>query len=202
MIENIFTGRRPAATVVAVLLLTASVSGAVAMTALAGTPQAAAAPADAAQDLQRRVQEYLDLRATLLKKLQPLSLTPSATEVALRQQRLAEGLRAARASARPGDLIPAAVADQIRATVIADFNRRTAAEERATFSEVADAPIPTINRTYPADAALPTVPPLLLQALPRLPDSLQYRFYGRHIVVLDGDAQIIVDYIANVLPAH
>jgi hypothetical protein len=46
------------------------------------------------------------------------------------------------------------------------------------------------------------VPPLLLSTLPRLPDNLQYRFYGRHLVILDGDVQIIVDVIANVLPAH
>jgi hypothetical protein len=46
------------------------------------------------------------------------------------------------------------------------------------------------------------VPPLLLLSLPALPDNLQYRFYGRHLVVLDGDALIIVDYVANVLPPH
>ena len=46
------------------------------------------------------------------------------------------------------------------------------------------------------------MPPLLLSRLPRLPDNLQYRFYGRHVVLLDGDLQIIVDYIPNVLPPH
>ena len=46
------------------------------------------------------------------------------------------------------------------------------------------------------------MPPLLLRELPRLPDNLQYRFFGRHVVLLDGDTQLIVDYIANVLPPH
>ena len=32
------------------------------------------------------------------------------------------------------------------------------------------------------------MPPLLLNNLPRLPDNLQYRFYGRSVVMLDGDA--------------
>jgi hypothetical protein len=36
--------------------------------------------------------------------------------------------------------------------------------------------------------------------LPGLPDNLQYRFYGRHLVILDGDLQIITDYVSNVLP--
>jgi hypothetical protein len=61
-------------------------------------------------------------------------------------------------------------------------------------------PPPAINKMYPAEAALPTVPPLLLKKLPRLPDNLQYRFYSRHMVILDGDVDIVVDEIANVLP--
>ena len=36
--------------------------------------------------------------------------------------------------------------------------------------------------------------------LPALPDNLQYLFVGRHIVLLDGDTQLIVDYVDNVLP--
>ena len=64
------------------------------------------------------------------------------------------------------------------------------------------APRPVINRTFPEDAALPTVPPLLLSKLPQLPDNLQYRFFGRHLVILDADTQIIIDYVANALPPH
>jgi len=67
---------------------------------------------------------------------------------------------------------------------------------------VARAPRPVINKTYPADAALPTVPPLLLSELPRLPDNLQYRFFGRHVAILDGDVQIILDFVADALPPH
>lgn len=201
-IVNAATNRSRRRRMLAAIFLAAAMAVPWAAPLVARGGQTAGAPASAVQEFQRRLGDYLTLRAELSKTLKPLSPTASATDLAARQQALAEALRAARASARPGDLVPAAVAEQIRSVVIADFNRRTAAEERATFSEVPDAPIPTINRPYPADAALPTVPPLLLMALPRMPDSLQYRFYGRHIVLLDGDVQIIVDYIANVLPAH
>ena len=118
------------------------------------------------------------------------------------QDALAKGLRAARAGAKPGDLVPAPVARQMAAAIVADFKRRSAAAERAAFSEVPNAPRPAINQIYPAEAALPTVPPLLLMNLPPLPDNLQYRFYGRHLLLIDGDVQIIVDYIPNVLPPH
>jgi hypothetical protein len=153
-------------------------------------------------DFQKRLDAYLQLRAELAKKLEPLSPTASAADLQARQQALAAALKTARAGARQGDLIPEAVQDQIRKTVRADFRRRRAAEKRAAFAEVPEGPLPGINNTYPAHAALPTVPPLLLASLPPLPDNLQYRFFGRHVVILDADVQIIVDYVLNALPAH
>lgn len=158
------------------------------------------AGAAALQTFQQRLDAYLQLRMQLAERLAPLTSTPSADELAGRQAALAKALQTARAAATRGDLVPEPVARQIAATVLDDFKRRTALEEKATFAEVPAAGQPAINQTYPADAALPTVPPLLLQNLPRLPDNLQYRFYGRHLLILDGDVQIIVDYIANVLP--
>jgi hypothetical protein len=63
-------------------------------------------------------------------------------------------------------------------------------------------PLPGVNRNYPERAALPTVPPLLLAKLPSLPDNLQYRFFGRHVVILDGDVEIVIDYVRDALPPH
>lgn len=45
-----------------------------------------------------------------------------------------------------------------------------------------------INGRYPGRLPLSTVPPNVLAALPRLPDDLQYRFVGRHLVLLDAGA--------------
>lgn len=160
------------------------------------------AEAAALQEFQMRLDGYLKLRASLVKGLKPLAPTPNPAELAARQAALAAAIKKARAAARPGDLVPPNVAAQIAKAIGDDFTRRSAADERATFSEVPNAVRPAINQTYPADAALPTVPPLLLLNLPRLPDNLQYRFYARHMLLLDADAQIIVDYIPNVLPPH
>lgn len=170
--------------------------------ALGMTQAAVSANATALQEFQQRLDAYLQMRQDLADKLQPLAPTSSAAELAGRQAALAKALQTARAAAKRGDLIPEAVAKQIAATVADDFKRRTALEEKATFAETPDAGQPVINQTYPADAALPTVPPLLLANLPRLPDNLQYRFYGRHLLILDGDVQTIVDYIPNALPPH
>ena len=93
-----------------------------------------------------------------------------------------------------------AIAGLLRAAVAADLQSRSPEDRRAVYAEVPQGVRLVVNRTFPARAALPTVPPLLLNALPVLPDNLQYRFVGGDLILLDGDTQIIADYITNVLP--
>ena len=172
--------------------------------ARAATPSPAQAPAseDNIKDFQKRLDAYVDLRAKLARKLKPLSPTASASELATRQEALANAIKAARKGARKGDLISTSVGAHLRTIVQNDFRQRPVDARNAAFEEVAGTALPVINRTYPAQAALPTVPPLLLGKLPPLPDNLQYRFLARHLVILDGDTQIIIDYVANALPPH
>ena len=162
-----------------------------------GNPQPASL-----QEFQTRLDAYLDLRGSLARKLQPLSSTPNAAELARRQEALANGVKRARATAKRGDLVPGPVAQLMAKIVREDFQRRNPAAKMGLFEEVpATKGASLINRTYPADQALPTVPPLLLMNLPKLPDNLQYRFVGRDVVILDGDLQLVIDYIPNVLPS-
>jgi hypothetical protein len=153
------------------------------------------------KDFQNRLDKYLQLRQVLSKKLKPLSSTGDAAELAGQQDALAAALRAARSGNRRGDLIPEPVAQLIRDVIVADFRRRLPAVEKAELAEV---PVgtPAVNMVYPPDAALPTMPALVLAKLPKLPDNLQYRYFGRHVVLLDGDTQIVLDYIPGVLPPH
>jgi hypothetical protein len=169
------------------------------------SPQAAAdvnPQAAANVEFQQRLQKYLELRQQLAGKLKPLAPTSNAAELASRQESLAAALRDVRKDAKPGDLIPTRVAGQIRNIVADYFRRKDASTRRAVFEEVPEGIRPVINKTMPDNAALATVPPVLLNNLPRLPDNLQYRFVGRHIVLLDGDTRLMMDYILNVLPAH
>ena len=177
-----------------------SLLAALTITAIVAQTPAANPKAAALNDFSKRLQAYLTLREDLGKKLQPLSPTTSASDLQARQQALAAALRTARTGAKQGDVIPLPVQQQIRETVIADLKRRSPAARKAAYEEVPTGPVPGINKNYPEKAALPTVPPLLLASLPKLPDNLQYRFYGRTIVLLDGDVEIVVDYIENALP--
>jgi hypothetical protein len=57
-----------------------------------------------------------------------------------------------------------------------------------------------INQSYPENVPLQSTPPTLLLNLPQLPDGLEYRILGRELVLRDGNANIIVDYVPNALP--
>ena len=54
-----------------------------------------------------------------------------------------------------------------------------------------------VNGSYPSDVPLSTVPPRMLEALPRLPEELEYRFVDRQLILFDNHAQIIVDYMTK-----
>ena len=184
-------------TLVATALLVTTSTGLAARPAQNVNPQAAALV-----DFQNRLQKYLQLRAQLADKLKPLSPTASAADLAARQGSLAAALRDVRKDARHGDLISPVVAEQIRKAADAYFRGKDPSTTRAVFEEVPENVRPLVNRTVPDGAALATVPPLLLNALPRLPEGLQYRFVARHIVLVDADTRLIMDYVQNALPPH
>jgi hypothetical protein len=43
-------------------------------------------------------------------------------------------------------------------------------------------------------ALLPRVPPALLEALPQLPQQVEFAFSGRTLIVRDTDADVVVDF--------
>ena len=66
---------------------------------------------------------------------------------------------------------------------------------RPSWTTTPDSSRIRINGTYPEDKPLSTVPPNILAVLPRLPDDIQYRFLGRHLILLDTRANVILDRI-------
>ena len=58
----------------------------------------------------------------------------------------------------------------------------------------------SVNGRYPDTVPVSTVPPQVLQTLPRLSEDMEYRFIGNRIVLLDVHAHLIADFIDNALP--
>jgi hypothetical protein len=44
------------------------------------------------------------------------------------------------------------------------------------------------------------MPPKVLEVLPKLPETLEYRFVGERLILFDNHAHLMVDYVDRALP--
>jgi hypothetical protein len=97
----------------------------------------------------------------------------------------------ARADARRGDIFTP--------TISREFKKVLVQTDDTTWADIVDdnpGEFSTrINGSYPEKKPFSTVPANILAALPRLPDDVEYRFLGRHLILLDTRASVIVDWI-------
>lgn len=165
------------------------------------SPPNAREDAAALEEFQQRLAAYTSLRSDLARGLEPLSPSANPVQLDARRESLAAAIVQGRKGAHQGDLIPSAAAAIIRREVAFDLAARPAEDRRHAWDEVPRT-APVLNATYPEEEAFATVPPLLLQRLPPLPESLQYRLLGRHIVLLDADASVVIDYVPDALSSE
>jgi hypothetical protein len=151
-----------------------------------------------------KVNAYNKLRADLAKDTPRLKETTDPAQIANAETALAAKIRTARATAKRGDIFTPATAAMFRRLIRPPMTKGPdAAENKAIVKE--DAPkageVPfKVNGEYPKDAPLATVPPDVLKALPPLPDNLQYRIVGKHLILLCVQGNLIVDYMLNAIP--
>ncbi len=149
----------------------------------------------------KRVEAYVAEKKKLeegLPAMKPGAVGTGAAET--HEAVLARRLREARAGAKPGAIFGDA-APYFRELIAKDMKTRSVSEAYALLQEAPAQSPPAVNASYPEKAALATVPPLLLVNLPRLPDGIEYRFMGRDLILRDRNANLIVDFIAGVVPA-
>jgi hypothetical protein len=145
---------------------------------------------DIAADFSERIEEYLTLRRALEQGLPPLTVTDNPAEILHAERALATRIQAARAGARQGDIFTREIRAEFRRVLLLEVDSWTRA---ALMDENPGAFSSRINRTYPKERSVSTVPANILAALPRLPDDIQYRFLGPHLVLHDIRANIILD---------
>jgi hypothetical protein len=145
-----------------------------------------------------RTAQYLELAKQASADVPALKETDTPEQIAVRERLRAEAIQRARVGAKAGDLFGTA-APLVRATVQRDWRRRTAEERAGLLAEIPASAPPAVNSVYPTTYPLLTFPPTLLRALPALPEGLEYRLLGAHLVVRDIDANLIVDVLPNVL---
>ena len=145
---------------------------------------------DAVADFSARVHAYFELRTRLEVGLPPLAVTPNPADILLAEFALAQRLRDARAGARQGNIFSRDISRAFRLALRPAIDTETVSiildENPGSFRHHVDG-------TYPKERSLSTVPANVLEILPELPADIQYRFLGRHLVLHDIRANVIVD---------
>ena len=178
----------------AVIFLMVAPSGIAQERAAGVNPKAAAI-----KGFAERVNDYAALQKKVDDGLPKLSGKDDASKIEAHQAAMAGRIKMARASAKRGDIFGSAE-PVLMAVIRDDANLRSLREARAAMEEVPKFDPPAVNTAYPEKAALATVPPLLLDALPKLPEGLEYRFMGNDLILRDTKANLIADFINNAAP--
>jgi hypothetical protein len=154
------------------------------------------------QDYQRRIDAYMKLRGEADNGAPKLKETADPARIKAAQDALRTELRAARASAKHGDVFTPDVQRLFRRLLYPELKGPDAAETKNAIKDDGPAPASVpfkVNATYPEKQPLPTVPPDLLARLPKLPEQLEYRIVDKHLILRDVDANLIVDYMLNAI---
>jgi len=161
------------------------------------------ANARALADVRSRIAEYVVLHKKLEDTIFRLSKDATPEEIDKHHRALAHLLQQARRGAKPGDIFAPAATAVIRQLMDRVFGGPDGASLRASIMDENPGSVKiTINAAYPDSVPLATMPPQVLEGLPRLPEELEYRFLGDRLILMDVHAQIIVDLIDNALGAH
>ena len=150
----------------------------------------------AAVDFNTRMSGYAALRSTLQRGLPVLMVTDDPRDILRAERALARRIRHARAGAHGGEIFTPEIVAAFKGILRLETRAGTCAglmdDNPGAFSY-------RINGTYPKREPLSTVPPSILNRLPGLPDDVQYRFLGEHLILHDTRANVILDGIANAI---
>lgn len=153
------------------------------------------------KSFEARARTYAKLRNRVEGKLPKLSKDSTPEAITSHKKASENGVRLARSGAKPGDIITADTAAYLRRMIRAEFKGEDRGEVKATILDAETAGVPLkVNYPYPETKEVSTVPPTLLLKLPQLPKEINYRFAGRHMLLIDKENGLILDYMLNALP--
>jgi len=167
----------------------------------AATPKAPPSEAQTVAAFQERVKEYVALHEKLEATLPKFAERGTPEQVDKNQRALGALIKSARSDAKPGDFFTpgmVALVKRVLGEVLSGPAGKTI--KASIMDENPGVPKLVINERYPSSVPLSTMPPEVLEPLPELKGELEYRFIGRRLILLDTEADIILDFTGNVLP--
>lgn len=152
-------------------------------------------------EFTKRVQAYVELHRKLEAELPPLARDAAMETRFKHEMALASRIRLARRGAGHGNIWPSDVRALVRRILA---NVMVGPSGKNIRSALIEDEVPlafplVVNAPYPEGAAFSTMPPQLLAALPPLPEELEYRFVRTTLILRDGHANLIVDYIQRAI---
>jgi len=151
-------------------------------------------------DFKNRIDHYLEIRKQAAKDAPSLKETKDPGKIKAAEEGLAARIQALRATAQPGDIFTPEIQKTFRRLLVPEMKGEDRKDTKEILKDDAPKAIPLkVNAKYPEKAALPTVPSNLLLSLPSLPEELEYRIIGQHLILRDTGADLIVDFIPNAI---
>ena len=153
-------------------------------------------------DFQARVSKYAELHKDLAKGSAAQKDDRTPEQVNAQKDALAAKVQAARADAKQGDIFTPEMRPVFRRLLAPELKGEDGRDAKTVIKDDAPAPgtVPfKVNAKYPEGQPIPSMPANLLLNLPRLPEPLEYRVVGQHLLLLDTAADLVVDYILNVV---
>ena len=152
-------------------------------------------------EFNERVTAYTALHQKLEATLPGLPNETTPEVIYNHQNALAQLIVQARKGAKQGDIITPATQLVFRQVLARVFKGQEGRELKASILDENPGNVGLqVNRRYPDEIPLSTVPPQVLSALPKLPKDLEYRFIGDRLILLDVHAHIIADYMDKAFP--
>jgi hypothetical protein len=149
----------------------------------------------------QRVNQYVALHQRLENSLPHLSKESSPQEIDKHQRALGQLIQQERRGAKPGDIFTPESEAVIKRLLTKVFGGPDGPALKASImDENPGIPDLKANQRYPDTVPLSTIPPQVLQGLPRLPEEMEFRFIGNTLILMDVHAHIITDLIPNAFP--
>jgi hypothetical protein len=156
------------------------------------------------QKFSECVQKYVQLHKSVEATMPKLKATNEPELIVAHQKILARKIKAARAHAKRGDIFTPAAREDFLKAMSNEFQGPQAAHAKATMKQ--GAPLKEVhlhvNDIYPESIPYTSVPPTMLQKIPKLPEELAYRAVSSDLVLLDVKASLVVDYLPGVIPVE
>ena len=157
--------------------------------------------AQALATMNDRLKGYIEEHQKLERSLPAVPKEATPLQIDQNQRALEKLVRAKRSAAKPGDIFTPEARPIIKRLLNSVFGGPDGKQLKASIMDENPVGIKlAVNSRYPDSVPLSTIPPEVLQTLPKLPEELEYRFIGDRIVLYDVHAHLIADFIEDALP--